>query len=211
MHLQNVTRNGIVSLALAFASVGIWWILNQAQPWRPVYMGLNMSQRTFRTPEFRATSDATYRIKIVANTDRGLSHDTVSCLLGTSFKSNPCAQPSVVRANWALISEGRVVEEGSSEGFWFISESVPAEATLKRPIGNLDCKGGKSYIEEVTFLQDGSALAEADPHLIIEGFGDSWEGINLSEWVLLYLCAPLFVVYGFGALIYARVRYPKSK
>ena len=198
-----MTRIGIVSSAMSLTSIGLWLALSHAQPWTPVYMPVELKPGAVRTPEFRVRMNATYQVKIVTSVRKGLSRGAIECLLGPVFRENGCTQQPVIRANWVLMGDGAVAAQGASDQFGINLESVGADGTLARAIGNLDCKRGKSYVLNVTFLEDGRALTAADPHLVVEGFGDSWEGLNLLEWVLLYLCSPSMMILGLGAFFYS--------
>jgi len=159
-------------------------------------MPISLSPGLVRTPEFRTNMSAFYRIEIAASTVKGIPSDTLDCLLGAAISPVSCAQHFVIRADWAVTSNGKVVAQGSSYDQYccgnFFSKGVAA-----RQIGSFHSEAGRRYVLQVRILEDGSALAVADPHLTIEEGGDVAETGSWVEGLLLLPCgtAVLFGLY----------------
>jgi len=172
-------------------------------------MPISLMSGRVETPEFSSNMNAFYRIEIEAKTQAGIQSDTVECLLGAAFKESECARKSVLRAAWVLTNEGKIVEQGSSDDK-YCCLNIFSNGVVAEQIGSFHNERGRRYGFQINFLEDGSALAAADPHLKIEEGGDLAETGSVVEGLLLLPCgtASLFGIY---LLVSAVVRHSKSK
>jgi len=141
-------------------------------------------------PEFRINLSGPYEIKIEAK--KRIPFEMLNCLLGMpKLASEKCDRPSVVRARWALTSNGVVVAKGISDtekgGAW-------ANDTIERQIGSFRGKWNRRYILDVDFTADGSALAVTDPHLVVEITSDFYQGSMWMSFLLLLICSAVAIV-----------------
>src|SRR5208282_2885987 len=163
MRLSGLTWSGISCVAVAIATCGGWDLWLQTRNNRPVYVPVSLTADHVHVPEFHINLSGPYEIKIEAK--KRIPFEMLNCLLGMSMSSEKCDGPSVVRARWALTSNGVVVAKGISDtekgGAW-------ANDTIERQIGSFQGKWNRRYILDVDFTADGSALAVTDPHLVVE-------------------------------------------
>ena len=202
-------RRGIISLALGvtvYFAVDIWL---QTRTWNPIYMSVDLAPGHVRTREFILNMNGFYRIKIEAKTQQKIPRDTVDCLLGTALHESSCSQASVIRADWVLTSDGKIVAQGASYEKYCCG-SFYSNGRIGREIGSFHGGKGHQYGLDVNFLEDGSALTAADPHLNIEEGGDFSETGGLLLFVLLVPCGVLSI-YGLYILASSAIRHRRSK
>jgi hypothetical protein len=121
-----------------------------------------------KTPEF-TTRGGVNAIEIIAK--NVLPAAELSCMMGISEgPQDPvdCDKEPLVEANWKVWSGGKIVAQGSSRdmgkrGYYFGS-------FFGKFIGVFKAKKHEKYSLEVDFTKDGSALAVAQPHLIVSDF-----------------------------------------
>jgi hypothetical protein len=209
MRLSWQIRAGLICLLFALGVYGAVFAWFQTRSWTLVQMPISLTPGRILTPEFHSNLSALYRIKIEANLNRGIPSDTIDCLLGTSSPQITCPVSSAIRADWVLTSNGRTVTQGATYGDYccggggFYSKGI-----IGRQIGQLQTEKGRKYQLEVHFVQDGSALAAADPHLTIEEGGDYAETGSVIEGLLLLPCGTAFIagLYFLGSYIFIAIR-----
>lgn len=151
--------------------------------------------------------DAFYRIEIAAKTDRGISSDTLDCLLGLSLNQTSCGRHSVIRADWTLTSGDVVVARGSSYDRYCCGGTF-SRGVAARQIGSFQSEKGRRYVLEIQILEDGSALVTADPHLNIEEGGNISETGSVVDGLLLWPCGTA-LIFGVYLLVSAAIRSRK--
>lgn len=140
-----------------------------------------------RTTAFRVNTNRFYWIEIVAK--KTIPFDTLNCLLGTSSNAEkPCKQPPVVKANWTLSSNEAMVAQGTSDSD---SDGIWSNDNIARVIGGIQAQSGRDYILDVNFLEDGTALSSADPHLKIEVPSFDYEDYAFASAFLILICTAL--------------------
>jgi hypothetical protein len=164
-----------------FASWDIWL---QTRSTRPVYMPVSLAPGEVTTPQFRVNLSAQYTVEIEAK--KTITFETLNCLLGMSLMPDQkCDRPSVIKANWTLMSGGKVVQTGTSDaddgGGW-------AQDTIARELGTFWLRKGQVYVLRTQFSADGRALAPTDPHLKIEVQADFYEGTMFTSYFLTRGC-----------------------
>jgi hypothetical protein len=106
--------------------------------------------------------------------ERNIPYQTVNCLLGVEdiYPERCKDTPSVVRASWALTSNGVLIAHGSSDEFkggaWGI--------TVSRDIGSFRLEKGRRYVLDVDILTDGTILQATHPRLKVGVHPEYYEG-----------------------------------
>lgn len=97
----------------------------------------------------------------------------MECMMGVTanpFESKNCSSDDpLLRADWAVWNESRLVSSGSS------TTKADAKHTTKNIVkflGSFAGEAGKKYVVEVKFTKDGTRLNVANPHLIVVKQGD---------------------------------------
>lgn len=167
-------------------SIGVfagWDVWLQTRICKPIDIPIAITPGHVLTHEFKVNLSRHYTIEIEAK--KHIPFDTLNCLLGMETMVKGCNQPSVVKANWALMSGGRMVAMGSSDtdqgGGW-------AQETIAREIGNFESQRGLPYVLDINFLEDGRALSATDPHLKVEVHPDFYEGTMFESYFLRWWC-----------------------
>jgi hypothetical protein len=174
---------------LATATFGGWILWLETRIDRPIYIPFSITVGHIHIPEFRINLSGLYEIRIEAK--KRIPFDTLNCLLGMSTPSEKCDMPPVVRANWAVSSNGVVIAKGASDsekgGAW-------ANDTIERQIGSFQGEWNRRYVLDVDFTADGSTLAATDPHLVVGITSDFYEGGMWISYFLLLICSAVAIV-----------------
>lgn len=190
-----------VGLGFTLAGVAVfagWAGYLATRHYEPVNMPVSMSVGHVRTKEFRVNIKAPYAIAIEVRKD--IPFDTLNCLLGmnTPSEKDCTGTPSVVNAEWTLISDGRVVQSGSSAdskgGAW-------ANDTIDRDIGEFDGKPGHIYQVDVNILANGKQLAAGNPHLTVAVTSDFAEGAMFMSGLIIYPTVGVLLLIGVALLL----------
>ena len=131
MHVSRTTWVGIAFVLVGvcvFASWGYWL---QTRSTRPVSMRVSLAPGEVTTPQFRVNLSAQYTVEIEAK--KPITFKTLNYLLGMSLKPDQkCDRPSVIQANWTLMSGDKVIQTGTRDaddrGGW-------ANDTIARELG----------------------------------------------------------------------------
>jgi|SRR5579859_1873845 len=185
---------GLLLIVLASIAIGIrrHWLTTIKLT--PVDMPVSMAIGHISTGDFKI--DINYSYKMALDFDRDSYPDqTLACLTGIETHHEECAgMPSLVDVRWVVTSDGKVVEEGTTDdqggGYW--------GDHLGRELGLFNARAGQHYKVDLEFLQDGSRLAAAHPRLIIfpgPEFGGELGATYLYVELLAVICA------GVGALL----------
>jgi len=125
----------------------------------------------------------------------------MNCLLGMRLDlSKNCPTAEVIESQWTVEQGETVVASGSSSGY---HGGAWANDTISREIGRFDGKRYHTYRLEIKFLDDGSALGETDPHLVIAV--DSDPKAAVFEFALVFLVCAVLVLIGCSLLIASAV------
>ena len=153
-------------------------------------MRVSLAPGEVTTPQFRVNLSGQYTIEIEAK--KTIRFETLNCLLGMStIPDQKCDGPSVIGANWTLMSGGKVVQTGASDaddgGGW-------TNDTIARELGTFWLRKGQVYVLHTQFATDGRALAPTDPHLKIEVQLDFYEGTMYTSYFLLRGCEGMVIL-----------------
>ena len=134
-----------------------------------VDMPVSLAVGTVRTPEF-ATHGHWHWLLLQVET--GLPFRDIRCMTGVkdgTLDFKDCTKEPLIDANWTLLSDGQVVDQGSSFGF---GPAEFAKDYIVKFLGKFPTQSGKKYVVEVKFTKDGTPLDVANPHLIVTKIGD---------------------------------------
>jgi hypothetical protein len=184
MRISRTAWAGIACVLLGLAVFASWDTWLQTRNTRPIYMPVSLAPGEVTAPQFRVNLSAQYTLEIEAR--KTIPFETLNCLLGMSLMPDQkCDRPSVIKANWTLMSGGRVVQTGTSDtddgGTW-------AQDTIAREFGTFWLTRGQVYVLHTQFSLDGRVLAPTDPHLKIEVHPDFYEGTMFTSYFLLRKC-----------------------
>jgi hypothetical protein len=143
------------------------------QKYAAVYMPVSLAVGRVRTPEFRVAKGQWYDIVLqvqvpqMPKSARLASAQRLRCLTGATtgpLDERDCGKNDrVLQADWTVWEGGRIVYWGS----------IPEEdggtwgADMIIQIGSFGLESGKTYVVQVHFTKDGTALSTANPHLIV--------------------------------------------
>lgn len=143
------------------------------QKYAAVYMPVSLAAGRVRTPDFVATQSQYY--DIVLQLERPLPPLQMRCMTGATLgplDAKDCEKNErVLRANWTVWEDGRIVYWGSipdEDGGAFDDKDIFIA------VGSFPLEAGRKYVVQVHFTKDGSALNVANPRLIVIAHGDMW-------------------------------------
>jgi hypothetical protein len=190
MRISRTAGVGIVCVLAGVCVFASWDIWLQTRNTRPVYMQVSVAPGVVTTPQFRVNLSAQYTAEIEAKNT--ITFETLNCLLGMALMPDQkCDRPSVIKANWTLMSGGKVVETGASDAD---NGGGRAKDTIARELGTIWLTKDQVYVLQAQFSADGRALAPTDPHLKIEVQSDFYEGTMFRSYFLLRGCEGMVVI-----------------
>lgn len=162
MQLTTKFGLGLVVLGVAVIATWNWW--TKTRNFVPVDIPVCLTAGQTVTSEFRLNFDGLYQIEIQGA--KTVPLQTLHCLMGVEADADKCKDiPPAIGAAWTLLSQGQVINRGSSLEL----HSAPVQSEgIARVIGEFQGKAGQEYKLEVAFTADGGRLAEAHPRLRVE-------------------------------------------
>lgn len=144
------------------------------QKYAAVYMPVSLAAGRVRTPEFVAKYSQAYDIML--QFEKPLPFSRMECMAGVTGPSRldkkDCQKDDpIVRADWTVWGDGRIVEWGSMRD---CCDSIFGNKYIFKLVGMFPLEAGKKYVVQVHFTKDGSALNVANPRLIVIAHGDMW-------------------------------------
>ncbi len=144
------------------------------QKYAAVYMPISLAAGRVRTPEFPIKKQSQW-YDIMLQFEKPLPFGRMVCMVGVTSgpidKKNCEKDYPIVREDWTVWEDGRIVEFGSIPdncGCIFTSRNI-----LKQ-VGSFPLEAGKNYVVQVHFTKDGSPLNIANPHMIVIPHQDMW-------------------------------------
>ena len=143
------------------------------QKYAAVYMPISLAAGRVRTPEFLVRKHSQW-YDIMLQFEKPLPFGRMVCMVGVTsgpLDKKDCEKDDpIVRADWTVWEDGRIVEWGS------IPDSCGCKfaSSIFKKVGSFPLESGKSYVVQVHFTKDGSPLNVANPHLIVIPHGDMW-------------------------------------
>jgi hypothetical protein len=141
------------------------------QKYAAVYMPISPAAGRVRTPEFPVKKRSQW-YDIMLQFEEPLPFGRMECMVGVASGREDCRMDEpIVRADWTVWENGRLVEWGSIPdrcGCIFTNENI------YKLVGSFPLEAGKKYVVQVHFTKDGSPLNVANPHLIVIPHEDMW-------------------------------------
>ena len=144
------------------------------QKYAAVYMPISLAAGRVRTPEFPVKRHSQW-YDIMLQFEKPLPFHRMVCMVGVTSgpldKKDCNKDDPIVRADWTVWKDGRIVEWGSIPdncGCIFTNENI------FKLVGSFPLEAGKNYVVQVHFTKDGSQLNVANPHLIVIPHQDMW-------------------------------------
>jgi hypothetical protein len=183
--MRRRTWAALFAWTLAVPLVGCATVDYEAHPYAAgrsdVDIPISLALGTVRTPEFAVVAEY-YTIMI--QIEKPLPFDRLQCMLGVTdgtaldLRLNGCGQDEpILRADWTVWDESRVVAKGSStsaglamwskDHIYKFLEIPQCSVAAPRPACGFKGVVDRKYVLEVRFTADGSALNVANPHLIV--------------------------------------------
>lgn len=134
-----------------------------------VDMPVSLAVGTVRTPEFAPPAHWYW---IMLQVEKPLPFRDMQCMTGVEdgtddFKD--CPKEPLIDADWTVLSDGQVMDHGSSSGF---GGAKFTKDYIFKFLGSFSTLPDKKYVVEVKFTKDGTPLNVANPHLIVVKQGD---------------------------------------
>jgi len=144
------------------------------QKYAAVYMPISLAAGRVRTPEFPVMKHSQW-YDIVLQVEKPLPFRRMECMVGATsggLDKKDCEKDDpIVRADWTVWEDGRIVEWGSMRD---CCGSIFTKENIYKQIGSFPLEAGKNYVVQVHFTKDGSPLNVANPHLIVIPHQDMW-------------------------------------
>ena len=137
------------------------------QKYAAVYMPISLASGRVRTPEFAVEKHSQW-YDIMLQFEKPLPFRQMRCMVGVAsgpWEKAYCEEDDpIVRAEWTVWENGRIVEWGSIPdncGCKFTNDNI------FKQVGSFPLEAGKKYVVQVHFTKDGSPLNVANPQLIV--------------------------------------------
>ena len=144
------------------------------QKYAAVYMPISLAAGRVRTPEFPVKKHSQW-YDIMLQVEKPLPFRRMECMVGATsggLDKKDCEKDDpIVRADWTVWEDGRIVEWGSMRD---CCGSIFTKENIYKQIGSFPLEAGKNYVVQVRFSKDGSPLNVANPRLIVIPHGDMW-------------------------------------
>jgi hypothetical protein len=144
------------------------------QKYAAVYMPISLAAGRVRTPEFPVKKQSQW-YDIMLQFEKPLPFGRMVCMVGVTsgpLDKKGCEKDDpIVRADWTVRADGRIMEFGSIPdncGCIFTKENI------FKLVGSFPLEAGKNYVVQVHLTKDGSPLNVANPRLIVIPHGDMW-------------------------------------
>jgi len=137
-------------------------------------MPISLAAGRVRTPEFPVTKRSQW-YDIMLQFEKPLPFRRMECMVGATSggldKKDCEKEDPIVRVDWTVWEEARIVEWGSMRD---CCGSIFTEENIYKQIGSFPLIAGKKYVVQLHFTKDGSKLNVANPHLIVIPHTDMW-------------------------------------
>ncbi len=137
------------------------------QKYAAVYMPVSLAAGRVRTPEFPVEKHSQW-YDIMLQFEKPLPFRRMECMVGVTSGGHDrsyCEKDDpIVRAEWTVWNDGRIVGWGSMRD---CCGSIFTKENIYKQVGSFPLEAGKNYVVQVRFTKDGSSLNVANPHLIV--------------------------------------------
>lgn len=184
-------------LAVAPPLIGIAILAVGAFSGRVLEFPVALVPGTTWAPSFRVTRGV--RHVVLLELDRTIPLQELECLLGQAAFRPPCAMEPIVRIDWKLRRGAREVASGTSHQ----GTSAVGEDGVAVLIGQFEATAWSRYVLELDPLLDGSALAAANPRVVVQFHPEVTKGFHISAPLIAFatgVAAIPLVLLALGAL-----------
>jgi hypothetical protein len=173
IRIVSVAFGSMLAIAFPAAAFAEWCTMS------PLNVPISLAVGHVRTPEFKAGWSGLEDFGITVKTV--FPPAELSCKIGISEgPKDPvdCNNEPLIEADWTVSSGGHIVARGSSRDT--VKDGYYKGDTFGRYIGSFKVNKHKTYVIDMNFTRDGSALAVADPHLLVSSGGWYYHPIRRS-------------------------------
>lgn len=160
-------------LAAALPASGILVLAAGLFDGRALTFPVTLVPGTISAPSFRVTRGVRYVVLLEA--DRNIPSLELECLMGQVPHHLPCPIDPVVGVQWTLWRGSQEVASGTSRNA--VPEHRPDRVTML--IGQFEANFGSRYVLELVPLLDGSALAAANPRVVVQYHPEVTKGFHI--------------------------------
>jgi hypothetical protein len=157
-------------LGAAVILYGAAFVVLRWYNWTPLTLPLDLKPGLIRSQEFRVDQKTRYLVEL--EVDRSIPFNQLNCLLGESIPPKPCSVKSVIDIEWTLLSGSKEVASGASRN----ERGGGYGPTITKTLGSFDAVPHTPYVLLITSLMDGSALAQANPRIVVEVHPTHYKG-----------------------------------
>jgi len=140
-----------------------------------------------QSASFRVGPATRYLVEL--QVERNILKDDLYCLLGGVQFRPPCTIDSVVEIQWTLWSGSQQIAYGSSRD----ESSMGLGSKITKTIGQFEGALGAEYVLEVVSVLDGSALAAANPRIVVGFPPDYSKGFFILAPLIAFVASAIAV------------------
>jgi hypothetical protein len=197
--VQTKTKLGVTLAGAGILLFGAYVLWDDTRVRAPLSVPIQISAGAVVQGDFWVNVNGPYAIEIVA--EKTIDFDTLNCLLDMRIDlRKKCPAAEAVESQWAVTQGQKVIASGSSSGY---HGGAWASGTVTREIGNFDAKSYHTYHLKVKFLDDGKALYETNPQLVVALNSDVKD--DLFRFALVFFVCAVLVLTGSCLLIASAV------
>jgi hypothetical protein len=149
-------------LGAALVIYGSAFIVLRWYDWRALAVPVDLKPGTITSPEFRVDQKTRYLVEL--EVERNIPFDELNCLLGESISRKPCSVKPVVDIQWTLMSGSKEIASGASRD----EKGGGYGPTITKTLGRFEGSPRTPYVLKMASLMDGSALAPANPRIVVQ-------------------------------------------
>lgn len=179
---------------------------------QPVNMPISLKPGHVRTSRFHINKDWPFEFRVEAK--GRIDHHRLICLMGFDIPSDNCTEATVIRANWVLFDDDKLLAQGETNRDLDLGgeeRNGHSELIAFRRLGGSALRRGHNYVLDVDFAEDGSLLTAADPHLAVVAIdGGFYENALTGLFIFYSLPCASVVLLGLCILTFSWVRHRRS-
>ena len=169
--MRLIAKKSLVAICLSAAAGPLCGQVCKAEHKDGIATRISLAAGTIRTPPLEAKNKF-YNIDIEAQW--ALPAEELRCAMGfaVSPSDTHCKQPQLLKTAWKVFDGDQIVASGVDDG-----RSTGFEAdkdALTRNVGSFRAQKRHTYVIELTFLKDASALNVTQPCLLVDYPGFSF-------------------------------------
>jgi len=199
-------RLGFALIALGLVPWGLWTLYDSSRTWffaNNVPIVLSNGSH-YSTGAIKPNMSGLYNIYISADVPKGIGNDhpteaskDIACQVGVNDpKKDPCPNPPVWKFKWTLTSDGKTIDQGSSQttgGGW-----IGSVTGLNLNLGEFKTEAGHVYKFDLDVLFDNRDPRITNPRLMVAAGGQPAASSMFISGLLGVICSAIASV---GVLI----------